>query len=81
MTLIAASTSGVLEAASNLRPTGAARDVGRAGQPSLGEPGADSAMDSFSRALGARVADLDHLVDRAAAVLAVYSVNFDRAGG
>jgi hypothetical protein len=80
VTLIAANTAGVLQAASNLHPTGAAASVGRAGHLPLGEPGAESAMDSFSRSLSARVAELDDLVDRGAAVLAAYVVNFDRAG-
>jgi len=81
MTVIAANTSGVLDAASYLRPTGAGGDVGGAGQSSLGEPGADSAMDSFSRTLGTRVGEIDRLVGRAAEVLATYAANFDRAGG
>lgn len=79
MTLIAANTSGVLEAASHLGPSRAGPGVANAGQLSLGEPAAESAMAGFSRTLGARVADLDDLVGRAAGVLAVYVVHFHRA--
>ncbi len=90
MVLIAANITGVLEAASTLRPAAVGGGIGAGGagrvaqfwrQAPLGEPGAEAAMSGFSGAMDARVAELDHLVDRAAAVLAVYAVNFDRAGG
>jgi hypothetical protein len=81
MTLIAADRSRVLEAAATLRPARAGAGVARSGRSLLGEAGADSALDGFGRTLSARLAQLDHLVDRAAAVLAVYAVNFERAGG
>lgn len=81
MTVIAANTPAVLDAATRLRPTGAGDDIGGSGPSSLGDSGADSAVGSFHRTLSTRISDIDRLVGRASEALAIYVANFDKAGG
>ncbi len=81
MTLIAANVSNLMAAAGTLRTSGAGAGLSCIAVPSLGDGAADGALAGFSAAWSVRTAALDALVEAAGSVLAIYAVNFGRAGG